>query len=65
MLVFGFCTEDSGVPREWAATASRPGVALLRRLDLGELRAVIDTARASGAETVRPAVMEHLAELPG
>jgi poly-gamma-glutamate synthesis protein (capsule biosynthesis protein) len=29
VLVFGFCTEDSGVPARWAAGNDRPGVNLL------------------------------------
>ena len=29
VLVFAACTEDSGVPRDWAATDREPGVALL------------------------------------
>lgn len=33
LLVFAWATPDSGVPREWRATAQRPGVALLSRLD--------------------------------
>ncbi len=33
VLVLARATETSGVPREWEATAARPGVALLRRLD--------------------------------
>jgi len=33
---------------------------LLRRTDLDEARAVIDAARTSGAQSVRPAVMEWL-----
>jgi len=33
---------------------------LLRRTDLDEARAVIDAARTSGAQSVRPAVMDWL-----
>lgn len=33
VLVFGFAAADSGVPDDWAATASRPGVNLLADLD--------------------------------
>jgi poly-gamma-glutamate synthesis protein (capsule biosynthesis protein) len=32
LLVFSFCSEDSGVPRDWAATANRSGVNLLADL---------------------------------
>jgi phosphotransferase system enzyme I (PtsP) len=35
---------------------------LLRRTNLAEAREVIDAARASGAQSVRPAVMEWLRE---
>jgi phosphotransferase system enzyme I (PtsP) len=35
---------------------------LIRRIDLDEAKAVIDEARASGAQSVRPAVMEWLAK---
>jgi poly-gamma-glutamate synthesis protein (capsule biosynthesis protein) len=51
VLVFGFCTEDSGVPREWAATPSRAGVALLRRLDAQSAAAIaaqVSAVRRSG-----------------
>ncbi len=51
VLVFGFCTEDSGVPREWAATASRPGVALLKRLDAqaaADIAAQVSAVRRAG-----------------
>jgi poly-gamma-glutamate synthesis protein (capsule biosynthesis protein) len=34
ILVFGFGATTSGIPREWAATASRPGVNLLPDLSL-------------------------------
>ena len=37
-----------------------PVKALLRRIDLRDLRAVIATARADGADSVRPAVMDWL-----
>jgi phosphotransferase system enzyme I (PtsP) len=33
---------------------------LLRRVDLSEARAVIEEARASGVQSVRPAMMEYL-----
>ena len=38
---------------------------LLRRSDLREVRAVITEARATGAMTVRPAVMEWLRQQSG
>ncbi|MGG7646049.1 phosphoenolpyruvate--protein phosphotransferase [Rhodovulum sp. YNF3179] len=69
-----FCGEDAGRPIEalcFAAIGLRtlsmrpasigPVKHLLRRVDLAEARAVIDTARASGAQSVRPAVMDWLA----
>ena len=72
-----FCGEDAGRPVEalcFAAMGLRalsmrpasvgPVKHLLRRVDLAEVRAVIDSARASGAETVRPALMDWLATLP-
>jgi poly-gamma-glutamate synthesis protein (capsule biosynthesis protein) len=34
ILVFGFGVTTSGIPREWAATSSRPGVNLLPNLSL-------------------------------
>jgi phosphotransferase system enzyme I (PtsP) len=40
-----------------------PVKSLLRRADLGEVRAAIEAARTSGAQSVRPAVMEYLATL--
>lgn len=68
-----FCGEDAGRPIEalcFAAMGLRslsmrpasigPVKHLLRRSDLREARAVITQARASGAMTVRPAVMEWL-----
>ncbi|MFN3972554.1 MAG: phosphoenolpyruvate--protein phosphotransferase [Gemmobacter sp.] len=73
-----FCGEDAGRPVEAACFAALgfrtlsmrpasigPVKALLRRLDLVALRAAIDRARAAGATTVRPAVLAHLAEVPG
>ena len=67
------CGEDAGRPIEamcFAAMGLRslsmrpasigPVKHLLRRVDLKEARAVIDEARASGAQSVRPAVMEWL-----
>ncbi len=72
-----FCGEDAGKPVEAACFAALglrtlsmrpasigPVKALLRRLDLSALYRVIDASRASGAETVRGAVMDHLATLP-
>ncbi|EPX80728.1 phosphoenolpyruvate--protein phosphotransferase [Litoreibacter arenae] len=68
-----FCGEDAGRPIEamcFAAIGMRtlsmrpasigPVKSLLRRVDLGEAKAVIDAARASGAQSVRPAVMDWL-----
>jgi phosphotransferase system enzyme I (PtsP) len=72
-----FCGEDAGRPIEalcFAALGIRslsmrpasigPVKALLRQVDLRDLRALINDARAQGAETVRPAVMGWLATLP-
>ncbi len=72
-----FCGEDAGRPVEalcFAALGLRnlsmrpssvgPVKHLLRRVDLDEAHEVIDAARAAGAETVRPAVMEWLATQP-
>ncbi len=68
-----FCGEDAGRPIEalcFAAMGLRslsmrpasigPVKSLLRRVDLREARAVINEARAIGAQSVRPAVMEWL-----
>jgi phosphotransferase system enzyme I (PtsP) len=68
-----FCGEDAGRPIEavcFAAMGLRtlsmrpasigPVKSLLRRVNLDEARAVIDEARESGAQSVRPAVMEWL-----
>ncbi len=65
-----FCGEDAGRPVEAACFAAMgfrclsmrpasigPVKHLLRRTNLSELREVIDAARASGAQSVRPAVM--------
>lgn len=73
-----FCGEDAGRPIEaltFAALGIRklsmrpasigPVKHLLRRADLTELKAVIDAARASGVQTVRPAVTAYLAGLQG
>ena len=72
-----FCGEDAGRPVEALAFAAmglrslsmRPASVgpvkhLLRRVDLAQARAVIDAARDAGAATVRPALMEWLADLP-
>ncbi|MEM9757293.1 MAG: putative PEP-binding protein, partial [Pseudomonadota bacterium] len=69
-----FCGEDAGRPLEalcFCAIGLRtlsmrpasigPVKSLLRRADLSEARRVINAARASGAQSVRPAVTEWLA----
>jgi phosphotransferase system enzyme I (PtsP) len=69
-----FCGEDAGRPVEALAFAAiglrrlsmrpasiGPVKALLRSVDLSRARAIIDQARADGAETARPALMEWLA----
>ena len=68
-----FCGEDAGRPIEAACLAAiglrslsmrpasiGPVKSLLRRVDLDALRAVIEEAREGGAQSVRPAVTEHL-----
>jgi len=68
-----FCGEDAGRPVEAACFAAigfrmlsirpasiGPVKSILRRTDLGELRAVIHQAREEGEQSVRPAVMEYL-----
>ncbi|TCM88135.1 phosphoenolpyruvate--protein phosphotransferase [Rhodovulum steppense] len=68
-----FCGEDAGRPVEalcfaaigFRALSMRPASIgpvkhLLRKSDLSEARAVIDAARATGAQSVRPAVMDWL-----
>ncbi|MCU0899414.1 MAG: phosphoenolpyruvate--protein phosphotransferase [Cypionkella sp.] len=68
-----FCGEDAGRPIEALALAALglrslsmrpasigPVKALLRRIDLTEVRAVIDEARAKGAASARPALMDWL-----
>ena len=68
-----FCGEDAGRPVEAACFAAigfrmlsirpasiGPVKSILRRTDLGELRAVIHQAREDGAQSVRPTVMEYL-----
>ncbi|MCF6306072.1 MAG: peptidase, partial [Rhodobacteraceae bacterium] len=70
-----FCGEDAGRPVEALAFAAmgmrtlsmRPASVgpvkhLLRSVDLGEARAVIDTARKSGEQSVRAALVNWLAE---
>ena len=69
-----FCGEDAGRPVEALCFAALgigtlsmrpasvgPVKALLRRNDLNQVRAVIHAARDAGVETVRPAVMDWLA----
>jgi len=68
-----FCGEDAGRPVEamcfaamgFRALSMRPASIgpvkhLLRRTNLADVREVIEEARASGAQSVRPAVMEWL-----
>jgi phosphotransferase system enzyme I (PtsP) len=68
-----FCGEDAGRPVEALCLAAigfrmlsmRPASIgpvkhLIRKVDLGELRAVLDTARARGDVNLRPAVMDWL-----
>ena len=68
-----FCGEDAGRPVEAMCLAAMgiptlsmrpasigPVKHLLRRVDLGEVRRVIDDAAQSGAQSVRPAVTEWL-----
>jgi phosphotransferase system enzyme I (PtsP) len=69
-----FCGEDAGRPIEalalsaigFRALSMRPASigpvkALLRRVNLDEAKAVIDQARAEGAESARPLLMDWLA----
>ncbi len=71
-----FCGEDAGRPVEalcFAAMGLRslsmrpasigPVKNLLRQVDLSEVRATVDMARASGAQSVRPAVEQWLMTL--
>ena len=71
-----FCGEDAGRPIEaltFAALGFRslsmrpasigPIKHLIRRTNLSDLKAVIEEARASGAQSVRPAVTHYLAAL--
>ncbi len=68
-----FCGEDAGRPVEAVCLAAMglralsmrpasigPVKNLIRKIDLDEARTVIDAARASGAMSVRPAVMDWL-----
>jgi len=72
-----FCGEDAGRPVEALAFAAMglrvlsmrpasigPVKALLRRIDLGAARAVIEEARAAGDVSVRARLMEWLAAQP-
>ena len=72
-----FCGEDAGRPIEALGLAAiglrslsmrpasiGPVKSLIRRVDLQETRAVIDKARAEGAESARPALMDWLAAQP-
>jgi phosphotransferase system enzyme I (PtsP) len=72
-----FCGEDAGRPLEALCLAAMglrmlsmrpasvgPVKGLLRRMDLAEVRGVIDAAIASGAQSVRPQVMDWLADRP-
>lgn len=45
-LIFAWGTEDSGVPREWAAGESRPGVNLLTDLTARSLETIAQQVRA-------------------
>lgn len=68
-----FCGEDAGRPVEalcFAAMGLRtlsmrpasigPVKSLLRRVQLSEVKAVIDETRNTGAQSVRPAVLDYL-----
>ena len=68
-----FCGEDAGRPLEAVCLAAMglrslsmrpasigPVKHMLRRVNLDEVKAVIDTARAEGHQSVRPAVTEFL-----
>ena len=71
-----FCGEDAGRPVEalcFAAMGMRtlsmrpasigPVKHLLRRVDLAEVKTLIDETRAGGAPSVRPAVMDYLKDV--
>ena len=75
--MLSFCGEDAGRPVEAACLAAMglrslsmrpasvgPVKSLLRRVNLDDLAATIGRAMADGAETVRPPVMDYLANLP-
>ncbi|MFD1809180.1 putative PEP-binding protein [Gemmobacter lanyuensis] len=72
-----FCGEDAGRPVEAMCFAALgigtlsmrpasigPVKALLRQVDLREVRAVMQSAMDQGAESVRPAILGWLATLP-
>jgi phosphotransferase system enzyme I (PtsP) len=72
-----FCGEDAGRPVEALCLAAMglrmlsmrpasvgPVKSLLRRMDLAEVRGVIDAAIASGAQSVRPQITDWLADHP-
>ncbi len=74
--MLSFCGEDAGRPIEALALAAigfrtlsmrpasvGPVKALLRKVNLTDARAVIDRARAEGAESARPALMDWLASV--
>jgi poly-gamma-glutamate capsule biosynthesis protein CapA/YwtB (metallophosphatase superfamily) len=42
VLVFSYGAESSGIPRDWAATDDRPGVALLKDLSAATVRRIAD-----------------------
>jgi poly-gamma-glutamate synthesis protein (capsule biosynthesis protein) len=51
VIVFGFGAETSGIPRDWAATADRPGVNLLDDLSdrtVDRIARLVDEAKRSG-----------------
>ncbi|MCP4819196.1 MAG: peptidase, partial [Shimia sp.] len=71
-----FCGEDAGRPIEAVCLAAigmrhlsmrpasiGPVKSLLRRVDLSEIKSVIETARVNGDQSVRPAVMAYLRSL--
>ncbi len=45
VLVFAFCTGDSGVPSAWAAGSDKPGVHLLPDLSLGTVEHLADRVK--------------------
>lgn len=51
VLVFAACTEDSGVPRDWAATDREPGVALLPDLSDRTAEWLTELVAASNGRT--------------